>query len=81
MNLLQLNLFVGDALPVLLSLKSASVPIEQGLSPLTDFLANYIEALRGWLYKDSFQRVLECLWIFIVQVGSLILKTSIQFTP
>ncbi|KAH3717045.1 uncharacterized protein LOC127856367 [Dreissena polymorpha] len=63
----RLNLFVSDALSVLLLLKAPDVPVEAGLSPLTEFLSNYIHALRGWLYKDCFRRVLECLWIFIVQ--------------
>ncbi|WAR21052.1 hypothetical protein MAR_015026 [Mya arenaria] len=63
----RLNLFVMDALPVLLTLKSSEVTIETGLSPLTEFLANYVHTLRSWLYEENFTRVLECLWIFIVQ--------------
>lgn len=63
----RLNLFVADALPVLLSLKRSSVSIEVGLQPITDFLAGYIRTLSGWLYQDPYRRVLECLWIFIVE--------------
>ena len=67
-TLFQLNLFVCDALPVLLALKAPNVSLEKGLKPITEFLTSYITQLRNWLYIDCFRRVLECLWIFIVQV-------------
>lgn len=63
----RLNLFVLDALPVLLHVKGPNQPIDIVLKPVTDFLSNYIITLRGWLYKDCLRRVLECLWIFIAQ--------------
>jgi hypothetical protein len=49
-------------------LKNDDIPIDIGLKPITDFLTSYISTINGWLYKDPYVRVLECLWIFIVQV-------------
>ncbi|KAL4232186.1 hypothetical protein ACF0H5_009761 [Mactra antiquata] len=63
----RLNMFVCDALPVLLTLKGSDVPIETGLQPITDFLSRYFISLQEWMYEEPYQRMLECLWIFIVQ--------------
>ncbi|XP_060066524.1 uncharacterized protein LOC132546822 [Ylistrum balloti] len=63
----RINLFVYDALHVLLGLKYPDDPIHVCLQPLTKFLQNYFDSLQAWLYPDCFRRVTECLWIFIVQ--------------
>ncbi|XP_033757308.1 uncharacterized protein LOC117339700 [Pecten maximus] len=74
----RINLFVCDALHVLLGLKHTNDPIQVCLQPLTQFLQNYFDSLQAWLYPDCFRRVIECIWIFIVQdfeeeVGRLML--------
>jgi hypothetical protein len=53
---------------ILLSLRPADVPISTCLLPVTTFLRNHLDALSSWLYGHSFRRVIEYLWIFIVQV-------------
>ncbi|OWF55100.1 uncharacterized protein LOC110465006 [Mizuhopecten yessoensis] len=63
----RINLFVCDALHVLLGLKHPDDPIHVCLQPLTQFLQNYFDSLQAWLYPDCFRRVTECIWIFIVQ--------------
>ncbi|KAK3094552.1 hypothetical protein FSP39_003275 [Pinctada imbricata] len=63
----RINLFVGDALSILLALRDPSVPVSVCLSPLTQFLTTYLELLQRWLYHDNYRRVTECLWIFIIQ--------------
>ncbi|KAK3587513.1 hypothetical protein CHS0354_003655 [Potamilus streckersoni] len=63
----RLNLFVQDSLPVLLTLKNPRLSIETCLKPIMDFLTIYMQFLSSWLYADNFRRMLECLWIFIVQ--------------
>lgn len=63
----RINLFVCDALHVLLGLKRSDDPIQVCLLPLTQFLQNYFDSLQAWLYPDCFRRVIECIWIFIVQ--------------
>ncbi|CAG2216715.1 unnamed protein product [Mytilus edulis] len=62
----RINLFVNDAVTVLLSLKRLLVPVEVCLLPLTQFLQSYINSLQEWLYRSCYRRVMEFLWIFIV---------------
>ncbi|XP_071168496.1 uncharacterized protein [Mytilus edulis] len=63
----RINLFVNDAVTVLLSLKRLLVPVEVCLLPLTQFLQSYINSLQEWLYRSCYRRVMEFLWIFIVR--------------
>ncbi|XP_067656860.1 uncharacterized protein [Haliotis asinina] len=63
----RLNLFLHDALALLMRLKPLSVSIQDCLKPVTNFLQKYMEKLSGWLYKDCFHQLLECLWIFLVE--------------
>ncbi|XP_046543355.1 uncharacterized protein LOC124253592 [Haliotis rubra] len=63
----RLNLFLHDALALLMRLKPLNVSIQDCLKPVTNFLHKYMEKLSGWLYKDCFHQLLECLWIFLVE--------------
>ncbi|ESO96804.1 hypothetical protein LOTGIDRAFT_231644 [Lottia gigantea] len=63
----RLNLFLKDAIPLLLELKSTKESVGKCLRPIIDFLTNYFTSLSQWLYKDCYLMLHENLWIFIVQ--------------
>ncbi|RUS71328.1 hypothetical protein EGW08_020913 [Elysia chlorotica] len=63
----KLNLFVRDGLPMLLRLKDPAVTMDSCLSPIITFMHRYLDSLSGWLYRDCFRRVLDYLWVLIVQ--------------
>ncbi|GFS04807.1 hypothetical protein ElyMa_002920600 [Elysia marginata] len=65
----KLNLFVRDGLPMLLRLKDPAVTMDSCLSPIITFMHRYLDSLSSWLYRDCFRRVLDYLWVLIVQVG------------
>lgn len=67
----QLNLFVRDALALLLSPDLPLTRLSERLQPILDFLSDNLSALANWLYRDAFRRVLQFIWLYIVQVGSL----------
>ncbi|XP_055860960.1 uncharacterized protein LOC106062685 isoform X1 [Biomphalaria glabrata] len=61
------NLFIKDGLEFNLRHWSDSMTISSCLSPVTTFLQKYLDSFSTWLYHDCFHRVLENIWIFIVQ--------------
>ncbi|XP_076460289.1 uncharacterized protein LOC143293368 [Babylonia areolata] len=82
----RINLFLHDGLTLLLTLKAPDVSIATCLSPLTVFLRSHLDALSSWLYRRSFRRVIDFLWIFIVQdieeeVGRLFLEKGSKLSP
>lgn len=63
----RINLFLRDGLTILLSMKPPDISVAACLQPLTVFLRNHLDALSSWLYSQSFRRVVEYLWVFIVR--------------
>ncbi|CAG5122778.1 unnamed protein product, partial [Candidula unifasciata] len=47
--------------------KHPAETIVQTLAPVTTFLQKYFDCLSTWLYHDCFRRVLDNLWVLIVQ--------------
>ncbi|KAL8607103.1 hypothetical protein ACOMHN_008689 [Nucella lapillus] len=82
----RINLFLHDGLTLLLTLKAPEVPIATCLTPLTTFLRSHLDALSSWLYRHSFRRVIEFLWIYIVQdieeeAGKLLIEKGRRLSP
>ncbi|XP_025095447.1 uncharacterized protein LOC112564677 isoform X4 [Pomacea canaliculata] len=63
----RMNLFLRDGMSLLLSSKPKHVSMKSCLTPVTNFLKDHLNSLSSWLYHQSFQRVIEFLWIYIVQ--------------
>ncbi|XP_064600871.1 uncharacterized protein LOC135467040 [Liolophura sinensis] len=63
----RLNLFVRDALALLLSPDMPLHQLSERLKPILDFLSDNLSALSNWLYRDPFTRVLHYVWLYIVQ--------------
>ncbi|CAL1544394.1 unnamed protein product [Lymnaea stagnalis] len=63
----KLNLFVKDALPLVLRKKDTHSTIAESLAPVTTFLQKHLDSFSTWLYRDCFRRVLENIWVYIVQ--------------
>uniref|UniRef100_A0A2C9KBQ9 Uncharacterized protein n=1 Tax=Biomphalaria glabrata TaxID=6526 RepID=A0A2C9KBQ9_BIOGL len=79
------NLFIKDGLEFNLRHWSDSMTISSCLSPVTTFLQKYLDSFSTWLYHDCFHRVLENIWIFIVQdfesFASQLVKTGHSSGP
>ncbi|XP_013389840.1 uncharacterized protein LOC106158433 isoform X3 [Lingula anatina] len=63
----RMNLFFKDALTLLLSIQRPTLSIEKQLKPLIDFFTDHLTSLAQWLYRDSFRKFLEVLWLFLAK--------------
>ena len=65
--ILQINLFVKDALAVLLSLQLPLVSMEGRLAPLSEFFSRHFEMLNKWLLHEAYLLAVEQLWGLVVE--------------
>ena len=66
----QINLFISDALHMLLALDlPASVSLQQRLGPVQQFMATHTAALRQWLLPETYTRLMRKLWTCVVKVS------------
>ncbi|XP_064631062.1 uncharacterized protein LOC135489584 isoform X2 [Lineus longissimus] len=63
----RINLFLKEALSLLLSLNMGNKRVAERLQPVSDFLGNYIKQLKRWLYSDLYKLMVEDMWVYIVE--------------
>ncbi len=63
-----MNRFFKPALSLLLDLKLGNCPIDRRLDPLKTFLTRHCTALKKYLYPECFNKLVNCLWCYILEV-------------
>ena len=66
----QINLFIREALPLLVQLDYAStrMSVQQRYDPLISFILNHAHAMKQWLPEVAFEMALKKLWSNFVKV-------------